>query len=141
MVLGGLAVAVTSGIDGTQRADQRAIVVIVAALAFLTASWLLVPSYGVIGYGVALLLQQIIMLGLGWLVLRLHVAGIGWLPYRWRCGVFAETTGYALKLNAIGVMGLLFEPLSSLPSTMPVALAWLPIMNCPPASWCRSVVW
>lgn len=112
MVLGGLAVAVTSGIDGTQRADQRAIVVIVAALAFLAASWLLVPSYGVIGYGVALLLQQVIMLGLGWLVLRLHVAGIGWLPYRWRRGVFAETTGYALKLNAIGVMGLLFEPLS-----------------------------
>lgn len=112
MVLGGLAVAVTSGIDGTQRADQRAIVVIVAALTFLTASWLLVPSYGIIGYGVALLLQQIIMLGLGWLVLRLHVADIGWLPYRWRRSVFAETTGYALKLNAIGVMGLLFEPLA-----------------------------
>lgn len=112
MVLGALGVAVTSGIDGAQRADQRAIVVSVASLVFLLACLLLVPGWGVIGFGAAQVLQQAAMLALGWLVLRRHVPDLGWLPYRWRRGAFTETTGYAIKLNAIGVMGLMFEPLA-----------------------------
>lgn len=112
MVLGALAVAVTSGIDGTRRTDQRAMVVVSAAFVFLAASWVLVPRYGVIGFGAAQVLQQVAMLTIGWLVLRRHIVGLGWLPHSWRRDVFAETTGYALRLNAIGVIGLLFEPLA-----------------------------
>lgn len=112
MVIGALAVAVTSGIDGAQRADQRAIVVSVASLVFLLACLLLVPRWGVIGFGAAQVLQQAAMLALGWLVLRRYVHGLGWLPRYWQRAAFAETTGYAIKLNAIGIMGLMFEPLA-----------------------------
>ncbi|MEC5293425.1 MULTISPECIES: lipopolysaccharide biosynthesis protein [unclassified Aurantimonas] len=111
MVIGALAIAATSGIDGAQRADQRAIVVSVASLVFLVACLILVPGFGVIGFGAAQVLQQVVMMVLGWVVLRRHVPGLGWLPHRWRRAAFAETTGYAVKLNAIGVLGLIFEPL------------------------------
>lgn len=112
IVLGALAVAVVSGIDGAQRADQRALVVSIASLAFLAACAVLVPRYGVLGFGAAQVLQQAAMLTLGWLALRRHVGGLGWFPHRWRRNAFAETTGYAVKLNVIGAMGLLFEPLA-----------------------------
>jgi O-antigen/teichoic acid export membrane protein len=112
MVLGALAVTVTSGIDGAQRADRRALVVAVASLVFLVACALLVPHHGVVGFGAAQVLQQATMLLLGWLALRRHVSGLGWFPHRWRLAAFTETTSYALKLNAIGVMALMFEPLA-----------------------------
>ncbi|MEO1161529.1 MAG: polysaccharide biosynthesis C-terminal domain-containing protein, partial [Pseudomonadota bacterium] len=111
MVLGSLSIAVTSAIDGAQRADQRAIIFITAAVIFLLSSWLLIPQYGVVGFGVAQLIQQIVILLLGWHVLRRHVCDLGWLPLHWRRDVFGETAGFAVKLNAIGVVGLLFEPL------------------------------
>lgn len=112
MVIGALAIAVTSGIDGAQRADQRAIIVSVTSLVFLLACMLLVPRWGVIGFGAAQVLQQAAMLALGWLVLRRYVHGLGWLPRYWQRAAFVETTGYAVKLNAIGIMGLMFEPLA-----------------------------
>ncbi len=112
MVLGALAVGVGSAIDGAQRADQRAVVVATAALVFLASTWLLVPRFGVVGYGAAQVVQQVVMLSLGWLVLRRHIPGLGWLPRFWRRDVFAETTGFALKLQGTGVMGMLFEPLA-----------------------------
>lgn len=110
LVLSALGTAVASGIDGAQRADQRALVVSVASLLFFIACVLLVPSHGVIGFGAAQIVQQGAMLILGWVVLRRHIPGLGWLPYHWQREPFAETTSYAVKLNAIGVVGLMFEP-------------------------------
>jgi O-antigen/teichoic acid export membrane protein len=83
-----------------------------SALILLVASYILVPRFGLIGFGAAQVLQQVTMLAFGWLMLRQHIAGLGWLPRYWRRDVFVETTGYALKLNAIGVTGLLFEPVA-----------------------------
>lgn len=111
-IVSALAYAVISAIDGAQRADLRALVVMASTTAFLVASWFLTPDFGIIGFAAAQIAQQGLMLALGWIVLRRHVADLGWLPQRWRRDVFAETTGYALKLNAIGVIGLMFEPLA-----------------------------
>ncbi len=112
LVLGALSVAVTSAIDGTQRADERALVMMASAGVFLLTSWLLIPQVGIVGFGMAQLIQQLATIALGWVVLRRHVADLGWVPHHWRREVFIETTGYALKLNAIAIVGLLFEPLT-----------------------------
>ncbi|RVB80572.1 MULTISPECIES: polysaccharide biosynthesis C-terminal domain-containing protein [unclassified Mesorhizobium] len=112
LILSALASAVLSGIDGVQRADQRAIVVATSAFIFLCANWIFIPYFGVVGFGMANILQQSTMLVIGWLTLRFHIRDLGWFPYRWQREVFAETTGYAIKLNTIGVIGLLFEPLT-----------------------------
>lgn len=112
MFLGALAMAVTSGIDGAQRADQRALVMIAAAMFLLLASFVLVPGFGILGFAIAQVAYQCLIVVTGWVVLRSHIAGLGWLPWHWRRGIFAETTGYALRLNAIGIMTLLFEPIT-----------------------------
>lgn len=111
-VLGGIGLAIASGIDGAQRADWRSVVVMTGSIIFLAACVLLVPAYGVVGFGVASVMQQVTLVLLGWIVLRRHVAGLGWLPVRWRRAVFAETTGYAMKLNGTGVANALADPIA-----------------------------
>ncbi|MBK8085093.1 MAG: hypothetical protein IPK28_15405 [Devosia sp.] len=112
LVLGGLAVAATAGLDGAQRADQRAAVVVFASIAFVVACAVLIPSLGVLGFGIAQLVQQATLLIIGFAVLRRHIPGLTWLPRRWRRDLFAKTTGYALRLNGISLLGLMFEPIA-----------------------------
>ena len=111
-ILGALAYAPISAIDGAQRADLRAAVVVGATLVFVAASAILVPQFGIVGFAAAQVVQQVTMLLVGWAVLRRHVVGLGWAPSGWRRDVFMETTVYALRLNAIGALSLLFEPLA-----------------------------
>lgn len=112
MLLSALAYSMISGLDGAQRSDHRAIVGATAAIALLLAGWVLVPRLGIVGLAAAQVLQQLVMLFFGWLMLRRHVQGLGWLPNRWRREMFVDITRYTVKFNAVGVMGLLFEPLA-----------------------------
>jgi len=111
-MLGGIGPAIASGIDGAQRADWRSVVVMAGSIIFLAACVLLVPAYGVVGFGVACVMQQAMLVMLGWIILRRHVSGLGWLPVHWRRTVFAETTGYAVKLNGTGVANALADPIA-----------------------------
>lgn len=111
-IVSALAYATVSALDGAQRADLRAIAVMASYAVFLATSWFLVPRFGVVGFAASQIAQQGLMCALAWVVLRRHVPGLGWAPRCWRRNVFAETTGYALKLNAVGVIGLLFDPLA-----------------------------
>lgn len=112
MFLGGAAGAVIAGIDGVHRADQRAVLVVVASVALLASSAALVPSFGIIGFGVAIGVQQAVMLIAGWLILRRHLPGLHWVPLRWSRSVFRETTGYSLKMMAIGLVSSITDPLA-----------------------------
>lgn len=111
-VLGAIANGISGGIDGLQRADKRALVVSAAAALFLWASWVMVPRLGLIGFALAQVIQQLAIIGVGWCLLRRYIPGLGWMPLGWRAETFRNTTIYSIKLNAIGVMGILFEPLA-----------------------------
>lgn len=112
MFLGSLAVAMTSGIDGTQRADHRAIVLSMATVAMVLVCLFLVPLMGLFGFVLAQLSYQFFIILVGWFVIRRHVSGLGLFPHRWRWPIFRETTGFAMKLSAIGVVAIFFEPLA-----------------------------
>jgi O-antigen/teichoic acid export membrane protein len=114
MLLGAFGAGVTSAIDGAQRADQRALVMMGANLVYLGAAWFCIPRFGMIGFALAQTLQLLVVIVVGWIVLRGHVAGLGWFPSRWSRAVFAQTGAYALKLNAMGIMMMLFDPLAKL---------------------------
>jgi O-antigen/teichoic acid export membrane protein len=114
MLLGAFGAGVTSAIDGAQRADQRALVMMGANLVYLVAAWFCIPRLGMIGFALAQMLQLVVVIVVGWIVLRGHVAGLGWFPSRWSRAVFAQTGAYALKLNAMGIMMMLFDPLTKL---------------------------
>ncbi len=107
-----LAVGISSSIDGLMRADQRAILLSAAAVVGLLTAWFAIPKYGVVGIAVAQSVQQAIIIIGGWILLRHHIPGMGWFPVQWHLGIFRQTSGYAVKLNIIGVLSLLLEPLT-----------------------------
>ncbi|MDE8653008.1 hypothetical protein [Novosphingobium album (ex Liu et al. 2023)] len=111
IVLGGLAGAVISGIDGTQRVDLRAMVAVSSAVVSFLIVLVLVPRIGIVGFGIAQILSPLVTIIAGWTVLHRQVPEIGWFPCRWQQKAFRVTTGFGLKLNGISLLNLLFEPL------------------------------
>jgi len=110
--LASLSSALFAGIDGTQRADQRAIIGSVAALLFVVLTFVLVPQLGAKGFGIALIAQQLMMIVTAWIVLRFHIPELGWFPYRWYKDIFRETVAFGMKIQASSLASLLFEPLA-----------------------------
>lgn len=109
-----IAATICSGIDGTQRVDQRALLVSCSSIILLIASWLLIPRYGGIGFGLAQISQQLFVIVFGWLLLRWHIPHLGLFPNSWSRSVFTETVGFGLRLQATGLASLLTEPLAKL---------------------------
>lgn len=107
-----IAATVCSAIDGTQRVDQRAILVSCSSVVLLLASWLFIPRYGGIGFGLAQILQQLVVIVFGWMVLRRRIPHLGLFPNSWSRPVFRETVGFGLRLQATGLASLLTEPLA-----------------------------
>lgn len=107
-----LAVGIGASVDGLMRADLRASLGIAAAIVCLAVAWVAIPRMGMAGFGLAQVVQQSIVIVGGWIFLRRKVPGLGWLPWRWRLQVFRKTAGYGIKLNTVGLLGVLFEPLA-----------------------------
>jgi len=112
MLVNPLAVGLTSSIDGLMRADQRAMLMSAAALIGAITAVALIPNVGVVGIAIAQAIQQMIVIGGAWTLLRWHVDDFGWIPRHWKRTIFRQTTAYAVKMNVVGVLGLLFEPVT-----------------------------
>jgi O-antigen/teichoic acid export membrane protein len=69
------------------------------------------PAVGIVGVSLAQLAQQTVIIAVGWAYLRRNIDGLGWFPFKWRFAVFKATSGYAIKLNSIGIFLLFFDPL------------------------------
>ncbi len=106
-----LAVTLSSAVDGVQRADQRAIVFAISSLVLLLATYLLVPKMGLIGFGLAQIIQNLFVIVVIWIILYQHLPTIGFFPWRWRKVIFLETISFGLKLQAYSLASLLTEPL------------------------------
>jgi O-antigen/teichoic acid export membrane protein len=111
LFLSSMATAVVAGLDGIQRADQRAYVLTIAAVLSLLITWFLVPRLGATGFALAQLAQQVFVIVVGWALLRRHVRGLGILPFIWDTDILRKTLPYTLSLNLTGIAALLFEPL------------------------------
>jgi O-antigen/teichoic acid export membrane protein len=109
-----VATTLCSAIDGTQRADQRAVLLSVSSVVFLLMTWRLVPQFGGVGFAVAQLLQQVFVIAGAWWLVRRQVPGVGLMPYRWRTSIFKETVGFGAMLQATALASLLTEPTAKL---------------------------
>ena len=112
MLMTPLAIGISAAIDGHMRADIRAVLVSIAAVVGLVVAVIAIPHWGLSGFALAQAVQQTTVIVGGWLILRRRVPGLGWLPTKWRRVIFRSTTGYALRLNVIGALSLLLEPLT-----------------------------
>lgn len=103
---------VYASIDGFQRVDLRNVVLMVGAVVFLGAAFVLVPTRGLVGLAQAQLVQAATVLTVSWLVLRRLLPELPPLPVRWSRRAFSEMIGYSVRFQVISLTLLLSEPLT-----------------------------
>ena len=109
-----LVTAITSAVDGLQRADIRAKVTIGSLVVFLGGCLVLIPRYGIWGFLAAQAAQQILVLVACWIVLRCYIPELGLIPHRWSGPVFRQTAAYGLKMQANALAGMLSDPVAKM---------------------------
>jgi O-antigen/teichoic acid export membrane protein len=114
MLISPLNAGASAAVDGLQRADLRSMSATLASIFSLLATWILVPRLGVAGFAFAQILLHLLGYIFCWWILRRAVSGMGYFPTKWRLSFVRETLSYTVKVNGIGLMGLLFEPLVKL---------------------------
>lgn len=107
-----LSTGIQGALDGCQRMDVRAILVITGQLLFLILAVILIPKYGIIGLAWAQLLQGITSVVAGRLILKCLMKTVGVLPRRWNFAVLKEMLGYGLNIQASTVLILFFDPVT-----------------------------
>lgn len=112
MLANPVSAGLSAALDGLMRADIRAALVSSASVIGLAAAGPLIQSHGILGVAIAQLLQQAIIIAGAWLVLRRRVEDLGWIPHRWNLQTFKLTSTYSIKMNMIGILGILFDPVS-----------------------------
>lgn len=100
------------GLDGCQRMDLRAgLVVSGQALLLALALWL-VPQLGLVGLAWAQMGQGLFLAIGGRLLLRCALPEISPLPHRWRLPMLREMLCYGMTLQAAAVFMLLLDPIA-----------------------------
>lgn len=109
-----ISAALSSAIDGLQRADFRAKLTIASVLLMVAAALLLIPALGLLGIAVAQVFQYVVLIGLMWYGLRRQLPQLPVLPVRWSTKRMRVMIGFGLKLQAAGIAAFLFEPLTKM---------------------------
>lgn len=112
IVLPAVTSAISSAIDGMQKAQLRAICNISSSVIFIACTVYWVPEKGIWGYGYALVAQQLYLLVVSWLALRRLIPSIGWLPSQVSRTALQESFGFGLRVQTNSLASLLSEPLA-----------------------------
>ena len=109
-----LAAALTSAVDGLQRADIRATILCASFIVFLGLSAVMIPHYGIRGFLLAQTFQQIIVIVACWGVLHRYIPALGLIPYRWSGHVFRQTAAYGVKTQTNALASMLSDPVAKM---------------------------
>ena len=101
-----------SGLDGCQRMDVRAGLVLVGQTLLLALAFWLVPYFGLIGLAWAQIGQGTFLLILGWWLLRRRLPQLFRVPWRWKRDTFREMLGYGVNVQLASLSMILFDPLT-----------------------------
>lgn len=100
------------GLDGCQRMDLRAGLVVAGQALLLALAFWLVPQRGLIGLAWAQIGQGLFLAMAGRLLLRRALPALPRLPLRWRKPVLREMLGYGANVQAATVFMLLLDPVA-----------------------------
>lgn len=100
------------GLEGCQRMDLRAGMVIAGQVILVGLAFWMVPRHGLIGLAWAQLAQGAFLVVVGRLLLRYALPKLPWLPSHWRFPVLREMLGYGLNLQAANLCMLLLDPVT-----------------------------
>jgi len=112
LVLAGLINATTGAIVGQHRSDQKSMTAMIGLATLFLVAILFVPQYGLLALAWAQIAQYSVVVTANWfLFLRNHFQG--WtmrLPLRWRKSLFKELMSFGMKLQAIYIASILYDP-------------------------------
>ena len=112
LIFTAIAAVMQSGLDGCQRYDWRAFLIVAGQMLFLIAALWLTPKYGLIGLAWAQIGQGLMLAVIGWILLRRILPGLPCIPRQWRRRSFNEMLGYGLQFQLGSIAMMLFEPLT-----------------------------
>ena len=107
-----VASVVQSGLDGCQRMDLRARLVILGQMLMVALSFLLIPGMGLIGLAWAQVGQSFFLLVAGWWALRGSLRGLQRVPRHWSWPLLREMLGYGANVQVASLFMLIFDPLT-----------------------------
>lgn len=107
-----LSTAVQGALDGCQRMDIRAALMLSGQLLFLLLALWLIPRHGILGLAWAQLLQGMISVAAGRIILRRLVPHLRVMPLRWNPQTLKEMISYGLNIQASTALLLLFDPVT-----------------------------
>lgn len=99
-------------LDGFQRIDLRAGVVIISTCIYLALTVVLVPDYGLKGVALAQIFQSSGSALVAWFLLCRQANGLPIIPYRWRYDVLKPLVIYGANIQLISIMSFLFDPVT-----------------------------
>ena len=100
-----------AGLDGYQRIDLRAMILMVSAALNLVLCFILAPTYGLMGVAYARVIQMSVTLLAGWVLLKRYIR-LPVLPYMWNRALFGEIVKYGIKYQTISVTTLFYDPVT-----------------------------
>jgi O-antigen/teichoic acid export membrane protein len=101
-----------AGLDGYQRIDLRAYILMGGSILNLLLCFKLAPVYGLIGVAYARVIQNFIILLSSWLLLKRNLPLLPILPYRWNKKLFKEIIGYGINFQIISVAQMFYAPIT-----------------------------
>jgi len=100
------------GLDGCERMDLRAALMVAGQVLLLALALWLVPQLGLVGLAWAQIGQGLFLAVAGRLLLRRTLPQLPWLMWRWRRGVLREMLGYAGNVQAAALFMLFIDPVA-----------------------------
>lgn len=107
-----VAMVFLSGLQGFQRMDLRAAVMIAGQVLMLILAILLIPQHGLTGLAEAQIAQGVFLLLASWAILRQRLPELGWLPTRWSRKAFLEIIGYGVNVQLASLFTMLLDPVT-----------------------------
>lgn len=108
-----VATAFQGGLDGCQRMDLRAGLVVSGQAILLALAFWWVPQNGLVGLAWAQIGQGIFLIVAGRLLLRHVLPTVPRIPRHWRWPVLREMLGYGVHLQAATVFMLMVDPVTN----------------------------
>ena len=100
------------GLDGCQRMDLRAALVVIGQALLLLLAVVLVPRYGLVGLAWAQIGQGLFLMAAGRWLLRRALPCLSSLPRKWSGSALREMLGYGANVQAATVSMLLLDPVA-----------------------------
>jgi len=107
-----LSTVLQGGLDGCQRMELRAGLVLLGQVALLGMAFWLVPTYGLKGLAWAQVTQAGLLVVFGRVLLCRALPGLPILPSHWSKNLLREMLGYGMNMQAATVLMLLFDPVA-----------------------------